>query len=161
MLLKRLYRRKPIEDGGDLLLNEAGEPMLEAIELRHTGVSKEQNFSTRLVITGIENGWMHLAGDELVFKVRPEPLKYRVSRHPGRYCDHCGEKLSDDDRGELARLHVLTFHLGKPPPNAANPSGYMRINHFECVLDPEQHRRYHALPIGEARRRAAKMAKGG
>ena len=85
---------------------------------------------------------MEMDGDTLTFHVYPEDLEYTVKRTPGRYCLHCGEKLTDDAGGEMARLHVVQFHAGTPSPSASNPSGYEAINYFECVLNDDQHEKF-------------------
>jgi hypothetical protein len=127
MLLKRIF-------------TESGE--LNYVSLAHTGVSPEQNFSTGLVTQGLQEGIMEIAGDTLVFHVFPEDLIYTIKRQPGRYCLHCGEKLSDDAGGELARLHVAQYHAGVESPDPSNPAGYEALNHFECVLDDAQHEKF-------------------
>src|SRR5690242_10935448 len=99
MLLKRIY-------------TESGE--LNYISLAHTGISPEQNFSTQLVTKFLQDGIMEIKGHTLTFHVYPEDLRYTIKRVPGRYCAHCGEKLSDDTGGELARLHVAQKHAGVP-----------------------------------------------
>ncbi len=127
MLLKRIY-------------TESGE--LNYISLAHTGVSPEQNFSTQLVTKMLQEGIMEMKGDTLIFHVHPEDLKYTIKRRPGRYCLHCGEKLPDDAGGELARLHIAQYHSGAPSPSTADPSGYVALNYFECVLSDKQHKKF-------------------
>lgn len=117
-------------------------PKLAYISLGHTGISPEQNFSTTLVTEGLQSGLMEINDDELVFHVHPEDLIFTIKRMPGRYCLHCGEKLADDTTGELARLHIAMRHKGILSPVPSIPAGYEAINHFECMLDPEQHEKY-------------------
>lgn len=126
MLLKRFYK-----DDGEL----------DYISLAHTGVQAEQNFSVGLVTQGLTEGWIDISGDTLILKAVPENLQYTIRRQPGRYCLHCGEKLVDDEGGQMARLHVATHHKGAPAISG-NPAGYEKINHFECVLSDDQHERY-------------------
>lgn len=126
MLLKRFYKN----DGE-----------LDYISLAHTGIHAEQNFSVGLVTHGITEGWITIDGDTLKLRAVPEDLLYTIKRHPGRYCEHCGEKLTDDDSGEMARLHVAMHHKDAPAPQG-NPAGYVKINHFECVLAAEQHEKF-------------------
>ncbi len=120
------------------------------ISLAHTGVSPEQNFSTRLVTDCLQKGLMSISGDELTFNVHPEPLHYEILRSPGRYCCHCGEKLPNDTGGELARLHVASEHAGIPSPDTNNPAGYVALNHFECRLNAEQHAKWRVMEPARA-----------
>lgn len=117
-------------------------PKLDYISLANTGTTPEQNFSTTLVTEGLQSGLMEINDDELVFHVFPEDLIYTIKRTPGRYCLHCGEKLENDATGELARLHIAMKHAGVPSPIQSVPAGYEAINHFECVLDTNQHEKY-------------------
>lgn len=126
MLLKRIYK-----DSGEF----------DYISLAHTGIQAEQNFSVGLVTRGVSDGYIDVIGDTLTLKAVPENLGYAVRRQPGRYCLHCGEKMIDDDGGQMARLHVALRHKDAPAP-AGNPAGYEKINHFDCVLDADQHEKY-------------------
>ena len=137
MYLKRIY--KPNDDP------EAA-PELDYISLGHTGFSPEQNFSVKLVTGLLEQGIMEISGDELIFHVHPEDLHYEILRTPGRYCLHCGEKLTDDATGQMARLHIAQEHAGEESPDPGNPSGYVAINYFECRLDAQQHAKFQKLP---------------
>jgi hypothetical protein len=124
-------------------------PPVKGVIVQNTGISAEQNFSTGLVASALAEGWMELHDDELIVKAEPEDLKYKVLREPGRYCLHCGEKLQDDIKGELARIHVLSKHNGKSSPDASVPAGYVWITAYECVLDAKQHAKFKAKKIGE------------
>lgn len=143
MLLKRIYKTP---DGWEKQINERGEcvnpPPLDYLSLAHTGINPEQNFSTDRVVEGLTAGLMRIEDDVLALECHPEPLRYAIKRRPGRYCLHCGEKLADDEKGVLARLHVAEKHAGKPSPDADTPAGYVALNHFECVLDAKQHEKY-------------------
>lgn len=129
MLIKKIYKNP-----------ESGE--VDYISLAHTGVSPEQNFSVQMVTDCLSAGFMQIEGDTLTFRVYPEDLCYTIKRRPGRYCLHCGEKLADDTGGALARLHIAEIHAGQVSPSASDPSGYVALNHFECVLNAEQHETY-------------------
>lgn len=153
MLLKRIYKQpegweKEVDANG----NCTNMPPLAYISMANTGVNPEQSFSTDRVTEGLTAGLMRIDGDTLVLDVHPEPLRYAIKRRPGRYCLHCGEKLGDDNTGALARLHVAEKHAGKPSLDPTQPAGYVALNHFECVLDAEQHEKYRVRP--EAKHRA-------
>lgn len=126
MLLKRFYK-----DGGEL----------DYLSLAHTGIQAEQNFSVGLITQGLKEGWVDINDNTLTLHAVPENLQYAIRRPPGRYCDHCGEKLPDDESGEMARLHVAMQHKDVPAL-AGNPAGYVKLNHFECVLSAEQHEKF-------------------
>jgi len=140
MLLKRIYKEA----------REGETPELDYISLAHTGVSPEQNFSVKLVTEGLGMGIMEIVEDELIFHVHPEDLHFAIKRTPGRYCLHCGEKLTDDVGGQMARLHIAMKHAGVPSPSASDPSGYVALNHFECVLNDEQHEKYRVKQAARA-----------
>jgi len=123
-----------------------GDGAIDYISLAHTGTSREQHFSTSLVTEMVTLGLMEIHDGELFFRVHPETLRYQIVREPGRYCLHCGEKLADDQNGELARLHIAMKHKGKASPDANNPAGYEAIHYFDCLLDEKQHAKYKAVP---------------
>ncbi len=137
MLIKRIYK-KPVNENVECL----NPPPLDYLSLANTGANPEQNFSIQRVTEGLSAGLMRIDGDVLTLDVHPEPLRYTILRHPGRYCLHCGEKLGDDQGGAMARLHVAEKHAGVPSPDANTPAGYVWLLHFECVLDAGQHEKY-------------------
>lgn len=138
MRLKRIFKRD--EEGN---LTE-----LDRILVEHTGTHEAQNFSTGLVVEGLKQGWMEISKGKLILKTDPEDLKYTILREPGRYCLHCQAKLPDDEKGELAQIHVLAEHPGAASPDPSTPAGYIKINAYECTLDPKQHARFKALKPG-------------
>lgn len=117
-------------------------PSIAGLEIVHTGIQAEQNFSTPLITEFIKLGVASIEGDQLALKAAPEDLHYTIKRTPGRWCLHCSEKLADDVNGELARLHVAMKHKDKPSPVESTPAGYEWLTYFECVLNEEQHLRY-------------------
>lgn len=166
MKLKRVYDiPEGWEPEWEVAVNAKGEPILDenlntikrltnplpvkGIEVQNTGVMEAQNFSIDLVVSGLQDGWMELADGNLILHAVPEDLKYKVLREPGRYCLHCGEKLPDDEKGALARIHVLSKHKGKASPDANNPAGYIKLNAYECVLDAKQHAKFKAVKMGQ------------
>jgi len=137
MLMKRIYG----SDG-----------KLDYVELRHTGTGEAQNFSRKLVEAGTAEGWILFEGGKLTLKVKPEALVYTVKRTPGYYCLHCNEKLVSDVLGTEARAHVAAKHAGaSASPDKAWPMGYLVTHAYECTLDPKQHEKFKALPMGAKR----------
>jgi len=120
-------------------------PKIDYISLADTGTMPKQYFSTWLVTEYLTLGLMEMQDDELFFNLYPETLRYTIKRRPGRYCLHCGEKLGDDQKGELARLHIATKHKGKPSPDNNEPAGYKNVTYFNVTLDPKQHEKYKAV----------------
>src|SRR5262245_58132058 len=109
MLLKRIYHH-----------DAHGHPTtLSHVEVKHTGPFPEQNFSHRLVNTGIAEGWMTLSRGELLIHAGDEDVVYTINRIPGRYCCHCGSSLAGE--GE-ARAHVAAEHAGVASPDPQNPA---------------------------------------
>lgn len=127
MLLKRLF-----EDG-----------KVSGVRVLHTGTSPEQNFSTRLVTQAAAEGWLSILGDRLTIHAEGEDLTYTILRTPGYYCVHDGLPMLD---GRDAREHIAANYAGVPSPDPANPSGYEKLNHYECRLDAGQHAKYKAKP---------------
>jgi len=117
-------------------------PLVAGVEIVHTGARPEQNFSTPLITEFVKIGIAEIEGDQLTLHAQPEDLHYTIKRVPGRWCLHCGEKLPDDQNGEMARLHVAMKHKGIPSPSADDPSGYQWLTYFECVLDDAEHARF-------------------
>lgn len=158
MMLKRIYKTPPdwapVRNvrGPDGTLPDPtrpegaclNPPALDYVSLGHTGIDRRQNFSERLIQTAIAEGWCSLGQGQLTLHVMPEDLVYTIERLPGVYCCHCGARLEAGDRA--ARAHVAQQHAGAASPDPANPSGYRRVNAYECVLDARQHDRYRARP---------------
>lgn len=158
MLLKRHYRRpdgwEPERNSRDargvlvhphrkegVLLNP--QPFSH-IEIKHTGLHPEQNFSTRLVGAGIEEGWISVQDGKLIVHAEPEPLVYDIVAAPGRYSCFDGEKLPDDpeDKGTLARQALAHQYPGMTSPDPDHPAGYYKINYYECVLNAAQQEQF-------------------
>lgn len=86
MLLKRHYKKpagwmKQVDADGTCI----NPPPLDYIEIKHTGGSPEQNFSDTLVMNGLREGWISIKEGVLTLHGRPEDLRYRIVRVPGRY----------------------------------------------------------------------------
>lgn len=143
MLLKRHYKTP---DGWVKEVDAQGRctnpPPLDFVALRHTGHSAAQNFPVQEIEKYTAEGWCREEGEKLILDVRPEALVYSISRRPGRWCCHCAEKLADDAKGAQARMHVAQHHAGVESPDKLHPAGYVWLQHYECVLDEEQHELY-------------------
>lgn len=122
------------------------QPKIDYISLAHTGTSLEQHFATQMVTEYVSLGLMEIHDDELFFHVHPETLRYMITGQPGRYCAHCGEKLPDDEKGDLARLHIALKHNGVRSLDPSNPSGYEDRKYLNVTLSAEQHEKYKAVP---------------
>ena len=156
MLLKRHFQRpegyEPIRNDRDAsgrLRNPNRAPgallnptPFDHIEIKHTGLTAEQNFSTRLVEKGQEEGWIRIEDGKLLLYGEPETLIYTIVRRPGRYSCFDGTKLPDDEKGTAAREWIAAHHPNEPSPDPANPAGYECINYYECVLDAAQQEKY-------------------
>jgi hypothetical protein len=139
MLLKRIYA----DDGS-----------VSAIEIKHTGTSREQNFSHRLIEQAIVDGWARLDGDTLTLRGQPEDLTYSVRRSPGYYCTSTGERIpvsamawASPQRGTLARKEALAWLAARGKP----AGDYEVTNAYECVLDEAQHHQFHAVRDAKGR----------
>ena len=117
-------------------------PAIAGVDVVHTGIQAEQNFSTSLITEFIKLGIAEIEGEQLILHTASDDLIYTIKRTPGRWCLHCGEKLPDDAGGELARLHMAMNHNGESSPSANDPAGYVWLTYFECVLDAAQHAQY-------------------
>lgn len=96
--------------------------------------SDEQHFSTDFVANGEAQGWVARDGDRLIIinSGKGGNATYSIKRAPGYYCCHCKMPMAD---GAAARAHLALAHAGKKSPDASNPSGYERINYFDCVKE--------------------------
>lgn len=150
MLLKRKYD-----------LRDPANPVVTGVELRHTGIHAEQNFSVRLVSQALAEGWMELQGDTILLHTDVGPLRYSVKRAPGYYCCHDGKRIPISEMAQHERLRSGVGRLaaaearaylatqgfaGKASPDPANPAGYLVLEHYECVLEAGQHAKYKAKP---------------
>lgn len=158
MLMKRHYRKPAgwtpeynVPDAAGQLPNPhraegvlLNPPPLDHVAVLHTGLSAEQNFSTRLVDRGIQEGWIAIRDGRLVVYGKPENLEYDILRLPGRYSCFDGSKLPDDpgDTGSEARAVIAARHAGQPSPDPAYPAGYYKLNHYECKLNAVQQERF-------------------
>ena len=137
MLMRKHYQR---DDDGEL----KSPPVVEKVEIQHTGVSPKQCFSMRRVRQGQSEGWLEVdeKNGEILLNTDPEVLHYAIIRGPGRWCCHCGEKLLDDMTGVKAREHITEKHVGEVSPSADNPTGYRHNDGYYCMLDAKQHKKW-------------------
>lgn len=124
------------------------------VEVKHTGVSPEQNFSDRMVDQAVKEGWITVDGDTLTMKTDGEPLVYSVTRKPGYFCKSTGEAIPIADRawfkfrlgndsGE-SRPQALAWLAGKGLP----ADDYDITTAYHCVLDADQHAKFKAVARG-------------
>jgi hypothetical protein len=116
MYLKRVYKT-----------DEDGQLVLDGVRVLRAG--PRQKFAAQLVTQAALDGWMRLSSDGKLLLLTDPPLTYRIVRRPGYYCSHDGVRLTDQ---EAARAYVASKYPGVESPDPQNPSGYERINHFEC-----------------------------
>lgn len=113
MRLKRLHATP---EGWTKQVNAAGDctnpPPCIGVEVQHTGHSRDQHFSDRLVLRGMQEGWIEMSKDRLILKGTNGTLHYTVLRGPGKYPTSI--------------------------PTADDP-GYEVIHYFDCVLDEADH----------------------
>lgn len=115
------------------------------VRVIHTGTNPEQNFSTRLVAAGVEQGWVIVSGDQLMMKTDAEPLRYTVKRSPGYYCRSSGEAIPVTPAAwrlvekygitDEARTEVVAWLLA----HGKAGTDYELSLQYECVLDAAQH----------------------
>lgn len=146
MLLKRHHIGVQTDNG-------SVEFRLKYVELKHTGVKPEQNFSTSLIAQGMADGWISMDDKSITLGVKPEALKYSIKRKPGYYCCHDGKAIpvTAEAYGDpaLAAVQCQQYlkangFAGKKSPDPSNPAGYERTHAYECVLDAKQHEKFKA-----------------
>lgn len=136
MYLKRLY-----DDAG----------RVSRVEIRHTGVSAEQNFSRRLVLQACGDGWMRLANDQIVVIGEPEDLVYTIKRAPGYYCISTGERIPVSqlawEQAVSQPAAVLASVEARAWLAASGKSlgDYEVTMAYECVLSDDQHEKFRAV----------------
>jgi hypothetical protein len=119
MLLKRLYDR-----------SDPKSPKVNGVKILRAGA--RQNFSPDLLQQGVAQGWISLPKGKVVLHAQGGVVTYVIKRGPGYYCCHCGKSVDD---AITARAHLEVEHRGEASPDKQNPSGYCRLNHFECVSE--------------------------
>ena len=105
-------------------------PPVVGVDVLYAGAT--QHFSPRIVQKGSDEGWLERDENYITIFGANETVKYEILRDPGRYCCHCEMELMDEGS---AKVHVEGVHPGETYPDLANPSGYERINYFDCVRE--------------------------
>lgn len=143
MLIKRHYDPASLERKALGI----GDAVCTHVEVKHTGTSPEQNFSTRLVTQAMAEGWMSVEGDKLTMRTaanQPD-LVYTVVRTPGTYAKQDGARIPISDLAREERMRTGQGRLSAKEAAAflAAPKytdkSYEVIDHFACVLSADQH----------------------
>lgn len=134
--------------------------------VKHTGTGPAQNFSRRLVLQAVTDGWMQITGSTLTIKAEPEDLFYAIKRQPGYYCISTGERIPVDElawsqmlqtgRGDLSRQQALAWLAA----NGKQASDYEVTMAYECVLGDAQHAKFRAVTAVSGNLVAAYMQEG-
>lgn len=138
--------------------------------VKHSGTEPEQNFSRRLVLQAVTDGWMKIDGapgsQTLTIKAEPEDLFYAVKRQPGYYCISTGERIPVDDLawsqmlqtgvGDLSRQQALAWLASK----GKAATDYEVTMAYECVLGAAQHEKFRAVAAVSGNLVAAYMQEG-
>lgn len=116
--------------------------------IKHTGLGRAQNFSSRFVEGCIVEGTVTVGEGTLTLYTKPEKLKYTLKRRPGYYCASTGERIPISDvawgssrRGDLASREARAWLKAKGLPE----TDYEVTNAYECELDSAQHEKYRAM----------------
>ena len=135
MYLKRLY-------------GDAGR--VSRVEIRHTGLSAEQNFSRRLVLQACGAGWMRLAGEQLLVVGDPEDWSTRsrarrattasAPASASRSASWPGEQAVSQPAAVLAAAEARVARRRRPASN-----DYEVTMAYECVLAEQQHEKFRAV----------------
>lgn len=112
----------------DVDMKDPSKPVVRGVSVLQAG--KRHNFGHRLIEQGVSEGWLSLASGQITIQSKP-PVVYRVLKVPGYYCCHDGARMTD---GAAARAYIAAKFAGKPSPDRNNPSGYAKLNHYECEL---------------------------
>lgn len=130
MLLQRKYYHDP--DG-------IKSPVVNGVVIKRLSVNGAQNFSPKLVRTGKSERWLSMSAGKIIVHDQSGDMVFNITREPGRYCCHCGARLSDDSNGAAARAHVEEVHGGEVSPDPLNPAGYEMITYYETVAEGSNH----------------------
>jgi len=128
MLLQRKYHHDS---------NGIKPPVVRGIKLKRMSADGKQRFAPKLVKIGQDEHWLSVTGGKIIIHDEGGDVPFKVLKVPGRYCCHCGEKLTDDADGAAARKHVVEHHVGKKSPDEQNPSGYVMQNYYDCELEAQ------------------------
>ncbi len=126
-------------------------PVVSHVEIEHTGLNPQQNFSHRLIERSIEEGWVTIVGDKLTMKGDPEDLVYTLARAPGYYCKSSGERIPIGEvawevfkaagQGQRSRKEALAWLQSRK----LAADDYEVTQAYECVLNDAQHEKFRAV----------------
>lgn len=121
------------------------------VRVIHSGISREQNFSQRLVGQAMADGWMERKGATLILRTDGEPLRYAIRREPGYYCKSTGAAIPvstfawgqfmASGQGNLSRPEALAWLAA----HGKAADDYEITTAFECTLDAAQHDQHRAV----------------
>lgn len=170
MMIKRLFgdpnKTRPVvkideKTGATYTMNE---PICTHVKVIETGVSREQNFSRRMVFAGLSEGWISLSPGTLMMKAEPEDLEYEVVREPGYYCVSSGERIPVS---QLAWEIFLQSGVGTQSSQEAKAwlashgkaaNDYEITMAYECLLREDLHDKYKATTDAKGRTVAMHVA---
>lgn len=131
--------------------DEQGRPVVSHVEIGHTGLNPQQNFSHRLIERAIEEGWIQIASSQLTMRATPEDLVYDLVRAPGYYCKSTGAKIPTSEvawevfkaigRGDRSRKEAVAWLQA----NSLSGDDYEVTHAYECVLNDAQHEKFKAV----------------
>lgn len=130
MLLQRKYYHDP---------NGVKSPSVSGVVVKRMPTNGVQHFSPKLVRTGMSERWLIQKDGKITVIDQSGPIVFNIIREPGRYCLHCGVKLSDDPMGKAAQEHISQEHSGIKSPDPLNPSGYVMLTYFETKVEGSNH----------------------
>jgi hypothetical protein len=121
------------------------------VQILHTGLKPQQNFSHRLIEQAMAEGWADISGNTLTLHADPEPLVYTLKRTPGYYCTSTGERIPISEvawgrmratgNGDLSRRDAVAWLAA----HGKAQDDYDVTWAYECELQPEQHARWRAV----------------
>jgi hypothetical protein len=129
---------------------KAGAPKVSHLRVRRA--TKRWFVSPAVIEQGVADGYFSLGGGKLTIKTadgQPDVV-YKIVTPPGHYCCFDNKKLNDSREGAE---YVKANFAGQASPDANNPSGWRRDNHYSLELEsgieakPER-------PLGQALRYA-------
>ena len=121
------------------------------VEIKHTGLSPEQNWDQGQVMQYASEGWLRLDGDTIFVSGSGETLQYDVLRKPGYFVASTGERIPVS---ELAMTQFMTeTHATLAPAEARAflaakglpATDYEASRVYRCRLNDEQHAKWRAV----------------
>lgn len=121
------------------------------VQVKHTGLKPQQNFSHRLVEQGILEGWIQIEGDTLTIRAEPEDLRYHLQRRPGYYCRSSRQRIPISETawvrkrstgvGDISRREAQAWLAA----HAKKLDDYEVTEAYECALETALHQKYRAV----------------